>query len=163
MRIARLVLAAGLLGACAERPSAAFDASRVDSAFAVALRSGATSVSLDSLGPREWTSMYVFGPYSYDKWMQKCMGTTSSIKKHGVDALDDRNLIVFKLPDGRVAAMPALFRAIPLADSAVDREYPRGSATFDIRDGPKWQPKQFAPHGNASKPCARQLVRDTTH
>ena len=140
---------------CTANPNRAFHPAPVESALSRAMSEppGALVV-LDSLGPQSWTLMYLFGPYTSQDAMRRCLAT-SEFEHYNLDRRDDIYALYFKSSSGGVQIWSlTLPRArVVFATDAVGREYARGSGQFSVRRAASGDGKELAPSGS-SRTCS---------
>jgi hypothetical protein len=135
------------------RPGA-FHASAVDSALSRAMtREAGAVVSLDSLGPKNWAFLYVFGPYTSEDAMRRCLAT-SQFESYGLDHRDDAYAFYFRAPNGYISSMSLPREAVEFAPDAVGREYPRGRASFIVRRASSGLHNELTPSGDVARRCS---------
>jgi hypothetical protein len=128
----RLVLVVALCVGCGENGS--FLPNPIKDELRGALASGPGAIaSLDSLGPRDWQTMYLFGPYASDTLMRECVKAASGFDTRGIDERDDIYVLLFRSQSGGTSSMTLSANEFLFGDSAVQREYPRGGASFVVR------------------------------
>lgn len=132
-----LVAAAPLMFSCAPASANLPSARYLQSVFAEAIERGpGTTVSLDVVITGEWRHLYVFGPYTPEATIERCVG--QPVRDYGISGRDNINLLVL-VPDRGPARTRAVSRQTDFSSEAVGRAYPRGAATFAVlrrsRDG----------------------------
>jgi hypothetical protein len=126
-------LAATVTALAGCEPEGRFSPLSVQGAFASALtQPPGTTVSLDSLGPAKWTSMYLFGPYTTDATVQRCLGAASGYEAYGIASRDDIYVLLFRNPSGGISSMTLARDRFEFGDSTTGREYAKGHARFTV-------------------------------
>ncbi|HEU4993833.1 MAG TPA: hypothetical protein VFT29_03405 [Gemmatimonadaceae bacterium] len=143
-----------LVVACTDDAGGRFHPMAIDSVLTRATMAGpGTTVSLDSLGPSDWTAMYVFGPYTTPELMRRCMTPAKPFEGYGLERGDGMYAIMFRRPNGRVSSMGLLRRGFAFAPEAVSREYSRGSASFTVRKSPSGRLNELVASGRETRVC----------
>lgn len=147
-----VALCAIVLACRSERPDA-FQPLAVQDAFARAMRRGPGAIAtVDTLGPRNWTSFYVFGPYTSDDFMRKCLAT-SQFESYGMDKRDDAYAVYFRAPGGFVSSLTLSRADVRFSADALGRGFPKGAASFVVRRDSLGR-AELAPRGPIPGSCS---------
>ena len=119
---------------------------------AMTLAPGST-VSFDTLGPRNWETMYLFGPYVTEEAIRRCMSPTSGFARYGLESRDDLYAVHFRSKQGRISSMSMSTGSVRLAPSAANHEYRRGTALFTTQRVDSLRQVQLVPAGAAPRSC----------
>ena len=123
-----------LVAAACVQNEKSFHPALIDSAFFRALSPDSGGIaSLDTLGPKEWTHLYVFGPYTTREFMSRCMALSGAFEDFGLYQRDDIMAFYFKHADGTVSSMGYPWGRVQIAQQGLGREYRRGTASFVAR------------------------------
>jgi hypothetical protein len=131
-RHAMLAVCVSLALACSTKDHVASSTAIRDSLnSAVARRSG--EVRADQVAPGTWTDVLIFGPYSPDELVRRCVGR--SVDTRGISSRDDVDLLVFRFADGHMIS-----RAVRRGDPAIGPEawnarYTHGATFRLVSDG----------------------------
>ena len=149
-RAAALLLVLAL--ACGDRPGT-FRPTPIKDELrrALALGPGARA-SLDSLGPDNWRTMYLFGPYATTDVIRSCATPTGGFETHGIEGRDDLSVLWFRSETGRISSM-TLGQDVAFTKEALNREYTRGSASFQVRRSLENARNELAPTGGQTRSC----------
>jgi hypothetical protein len=151
VRILAALLTILFTSACTA-PSAEFpSADRLHGVLLAAVEAGpGTIVSLDSVIAGDWTALYVFSPYTSASRIGECVG--ARVSTHGIEARDDITLLVLRPAKGSARSI-AIPRTADFAPEAANRAYPRGSASFVVREphAPSWG--HLLPASGTTRPC----------
>jgi len=140
------------LAACQRDRPASFHPAAVDSAFNAAMGHGAgATASVDSLGPAQWKTFYIFGPYTSVDAIRRCLAT-SEFEPYGIEHRDDVYVVYFRSGTSNISSMTIPRGTVQFASDALSREYPRDSATFVVRLSPTGH-RELAPRANAGRSC----------
>jgi hypothetical protein len=143
-----------MLASCRPNPENVFHPGDVDSALRQAVAQGPGAVaSLDSVGPQSWTFLYVFGPYTSQDAMRRCLAT-SEFEPYGLDRRDDAYALYFKSRSGQIWSMTMPRSRATFAADAVGREYPRASARFVVRRASSGARSELAPGAAPGRSCS---------
>jgi hypothetical protein len=153
MRPHLLLIAFGV-ATCDANSESVFHPADVDLALSRAIAQGRGAVaSLDTLGPRTWTFLYVFGPYTSEDAMRRCLAT-SEFEPYGLDRRDDAYALYFKSRSGQIWSMTVSRAKVEFAADAVGREYPRGSARFTVRRASSGARNALTPGAGPGRSCS---------
>jgi hypothetical protein len=140
--------------ACSANPERGFHPADVDAALSQALAQGPGAVvALDSVGPQSWTFLYVFGPYTSEDAMRRCLAT-SEFEPYGLDRRDDIYALFFKSRSGHISSMTVSRSRVAFAGDAVGREYQRGSARFTVRRTSPGARVELVPSSTPGRSCS---------
>lgn len=149
-----LLLFAFSVAACSSNSESVFHRADVDLALSRAIAEGRGAVaSLDTLGPKSWTFLYVFGPYASEDAMRRCLAT-SEFEPYGLDRRDDLYALYFKSRSGQIWSMALPRAKVEFAADAVGREYARGSARFTVRRASSGARSELAPSAGPGRSCS---------
>lgn len=146
-----VLLLAVMATACRREPPSTFHPTDVQRAFARAMQlppGGVTAV--DTLGPKGWTAFYVFGPYTTDDYMRKCLAT-SQFESYGLAQRDDAYAVYFRSPGGFVSSTTLSRSDVRFSPDALGRAYPTGAASFIVRRDSLGRPELAA--GSTMERC----------
>ena len=88
-----------------------------------------TIVSLDSMLPGDWRDLYVFGAYTPQEYIDRCVGTSVDGRSIGVQ--DGYVLIVLTSSEGNPSSLD-IRGGVAFDRAALGRVYPRGTASFIV-------------------------------
>lgn len=138
-----MVCALGFLGACDERlPSE----NTLQKAIADAMQPGpGTVVSLDSMIPGDWRTLYLFEAYTPQDYMDRCAGKPVDAGSIGVQ--DGYVLLVVESRNGRLSSVD-LRGGVPFSRAALGRAYARGAASFLVAADSLERRNMLVPRGS---------------
>jgi hypothetical protein len=146
-----LLILAFTVASCRDR-AGSFHPALVASALSGAMEQGAGAVvSLDSLGPQNWTQFYVFGPYTSRDGMRRCLAT-SQFEDYGLVSREDIYALFFRR-SGEVWGMTLPRSRVVFAADVLGREYLRGNASFIVRREPSGERRELANSGAPARGC----------
>ena len=108
--------------------------------------------SLDTLGPSNWRTMYLFGPYAPANLLSRCATPAGGVDNRGIANRDDIIVVWFRSERGRISSM-VLDRGVAFAAEALNREYARGSASFEVRPSTATGRNELVPNGRQTRSC----------
>src|SRR5262245_54302819 len=112
------------------------DAGTISASLAAAA-SGArdSTIVIRQAVPAAWTELYVFGPYSSDAFIARCVGGPVDARAdQGISHRDDIDLLVFRLPDSSLVRR-AIARNPDFDPQSFSRVYD-ARAAFKLRPSP---------------------------
>ena len=150
----RLVLALLISLSCGGREGA-FTPSPIQAEFERSmLGTPGIVISIDSLGPRNWSTMYLFGPYTAAEVIRRCLNATGGFSTHGIESRDDIYVLMFRSAEGRISSMTLDRGRFTLASETVGREYPRGTASFTSHHSATSGRVELVPAGGLTRSCS---------
>jgi hypothetical protein len=139
------------ISSCRDR-AGTFHPALVASALSATMEQGVGAVvSLDSLGPQNWTQFYVFGPYTSRDGIGRCVAS-SQFEDYGLVAREDIYALFFRR-SGEVWSMTLPRSRVAFAADVLGREYLRGNASFIVRRAPSDARGELANNGAPARGC----------
>jgi hypothetical protein len=138
--------------ACADRPGTFRPTPIKEELLGALARGPGARASLDSLGPENWRTMYLFGPYAATDLLRRCATPTGGVETHGIESRDDISVVWFRSETGRISSM-TLGQDVSFTKEALNREYTRGSASFEVRHSLESGRDELAPSGSVTRSC----------
>lgn len=144
------MIALAMIGACDQRLASEGE---LQKAIAASMQPGPGAVvSLDSMIPGDWRTLYLFEAYTPQDYMDRCAGKPVDARSIGVQ--DGYVLLVLESSEGRLTSID-LRGGVPFGRAALGRAYPRGAASFLVTADSLERRNTLVPRGSLRQCAAR--------